>query len=153
MRKYQIGSAVFLLVVGSFFSFEARNLKIGRIVQPGPGFFPFWLGLALILLSLALLLRIMRGKMDSGGPGEPLWKGLQWPKIMFLLGALLLYAIFLESLGYLLATFLLMFFLFRAVEPQRWSVVIAGSVVTSLFTYILFRLWLQVQLPVGLWGI
>jgi fumarate reductase subunit D len=47
----------------------------------------------------------------------------------------------------------LMFFLFRAVEPQRWSVVIAGSVVTSLFTYILFRLWLQVQLPMGLWGI
>ena len=153
MRKYQIGSAVFLLIVGSFFSFEARTLKIGRISQPGPGFFPFWLGLALILLSLALILQIMRGKIGSGVPGEPLWKGLQWPKIIFLLGALLFYAIFLESLGYLLATFLLMFFLFRAVEPQRWSVVIAGSVVTSLFTYILFRLWLQVQLPMGLWGI
>ncbi len=153
MRKYQIGSAVFLLAVGALFSFEARTLKIGRIVQPGPGFFPFWLGLALMLLSLMLLLQCMRGKIIVETDGTPLWKGLQWPKVIFLLGVLLLYALFLESLGYLLATFLLMFFLFRGIETQKWSVVIAGSVVTSLFTYILFRLWLQVQLPLGLWGI
>ncbi len=65
MRRYQTGSAIFLLAVGAFFSLEARNLEIGRIIQPGPGFVPFWLGLALILLSLALILQIMRGKMDS----------------------------------------------------------------------------------------
>jgi putative tricarboxylic transport membrane protein len=121
-------------------------------VKPDPGFFPFWLGIGLIILSLALILQSMRGRINSGA-AQPLWKGLRWQKVIFLLGVLLLYSIFLESLGYILATFLLMFFMFRAVEAQKWPIVILGSVVTSLFTYILFRLWLQVQLPVGLWGI
>jgi len=31
-------------------------------------------------------------------------------------------------------------------------VAISGAVVTSFITYALFKLWLQVQLPVGLWG-
>jgi hypothetical protein len=31
-------------------------------------------------------------------------------------------------------------------------VVVFGSVFTSFLTYGLFKLWLQVQLPVGLWG-
>jgi putative tricarboxylic transport membrane protein len=69
------------------------------------------------------------------------------------LAALLLYGFFLESLGYILATFLLMFFFFRAIEPQKWVVVILGSVITSFITYFLFKVWLQVQLPAGVWGL
>ena len=42
---------------------------------------------------------------------------------------------------------------FEAIETQRWPVVIFGSVVTSLITYAFVQLWLQVQLPAGLWGI
>jgi putative tricarboxylic transport membrane protein len=153
MRRYQISSAGFLLLLGAFFCFEARTLAIGRIVQPGPGFFPFWLGLALVILSLALIGKGFHERIEAASVSQGLWKGLRWEKVIFSLGALLLYAFFLESLGYILSTFLLMFFLFRTIEAQRWPVVILGSVITSFVTYILFRLWLQVQLPMGLWGI
>lgn len=150
MKRYQLGSAIFLLLFGAFICLEARKLDMGRIVKPGPGFFPFWLGMALIIVSLALIIQSTRGKADA--PTQGLWKGLRWEKILYTLAALLLYSFLLESLGYILATFLLLLFLFRAIESQRWPVVISGSVVTSLFTYALFKLWLQVQLPVGLWG-
>ena len=152
MHRYQIGSAIFLLFVGCFFAIEGQTLKLGKIVKPEPGFFPFWLGIGLIILSLALIFQSMRGRINTGA-AQPLWKGIRWQKVIFLLAVLLLYSIFLERLGYILATFILMFFMFRAVEAQKWPIVILGSVVTSLFTYVLFRLWLQVQLPVGLWGI
>jgi len=150
MKRYQIGSAVFLLLFGAIICWEARKLDMGRIVKPGPGFFPFWLGMAMVIVSLALIIQFRRAKAEGPTPG--LWKGLRWEKILYTLSALLFYAFFLEFLGYIIATFLLMFFLFRAIEGQRWSVVIFGSIVTSLVTYSLFKLWLQVQLPVGLWG-
>jgi hypothetical protein len=137
---------------GIFISWEARGLEVGRVVKPGPGFFPFWLGLALIIVSLALLFHFGRKKIDLSLSSQDLWKGLHWEKVLYSSVALLLYALFLETLGYILSTILLVFFFFRAIEPQKWVVVILGSVITSFVTYFLFKVWLQVQLPAGLWG-
>jgi len=153
MRRYQLGSALILLIFGLLVSYEATKLVIGKIGKPGPGFFPFWLGVALIIVSFCLLIKFSRSKGDPSLPSKSIWQGVYWGKIVFSLIALFLYAFFLESLGYTIATFLLMFFLFRAIGTQRWLTAIGGSVITSLFTYSLFRLWLQVQLPKGLWGL
>ena len=151
MKRYQIISAGFLLFFGVIICWEARKLDMGRIVRPGPGFFPFWLGFSLILVAVALIVHHRRNNPKE--PVQALWKGRQWNKIVYLLGALLLYAFFLEFLGYLIATFFLMFFLFRSVEKQKWSVAIFGSIISSLITFLLFKVWLQVQLQMGLWGI
>jgi len=43
-------------------------------------------------------------------------------------------------------------FLLRAVEPQRWSVVVAGAVGAALGAFAVFNLWLKTQLPQGPWG-
>ena len=153
MKRYQIGCALFLLLFGIFICWEARGLDVGRVVKPGPGFFPFWLGLALIIVSLALLSHFGRKKIDPSISSQDLWKGLHWEKVLYSSVAVLLYALFLETLGYLLATVLLIFFFFRVIEPQKWVVVILGSVITSFITYFLFKVWLQVQLPAGLWGL
>ena len=151
MKRYQVISAGFLLFFGAIICWEARKLDMGRIVKPGPGFFPFWLGLALIFVGVAIIIQLRRAK--AGEKTQGLWKELRWDKIIYILVALLLYAFLLEFLGYLIATFLLMVFLFRAVEKQKWSEVIFGSIISSLITYALFKIWLQVQLPTGLWGI
>jgi putative tricarboxylic transport membrane protein len=153
LKRYQIGCALFLVLFGIFICWEARKLDMGRVVKPGPGFFPFWLGLALIIVSLALLFNYGRKKIDPSLSSQDLWKGLHWEKVLYSLVALLLYALFLETLGYILATVLLTLFFFRAIEPQKWVVVIFGSVITSFITYFLFKVWLQVQLPTGLWGL
>lgn len=151
MKRHQIGCALFLLLFGIFICWEARGLGVGQVVKPGPGFFPFWLGLALIIVSLALLFHFGREKIDLSISAPDLWKGLHWEKVLYSSVALLLYALFLETLGYILATVLLILFFFRAIEPQKWVVVILGSVITSFITYFLFKVWLQVQLPAGLW--
>jgi len=153
LKRDQIGCALFLLLFGIFVCWEARGLDVGQVVKPGPGFFPFWLGLALIIVSLALLFHFVRKEIVPSTSSQDPWKGLHWEKVPYSLAALLLYALFLETLGYLLATVLLIFFFFRAIEPQKWVVVILGSVITSFITYFLFKVWLQVQLPAGLWGL
>jgi hypothetical protein len=64
--------------------------------------------------------------------------------------ALIVYALLLEWLGFILTTLLLVGFLLRTIYPQKWSVVISASVLTSLMTYVVFRVWLQTQLPAGI---
>lgn len=153
MKRYQVGSAIFLLILGIYTCFEARKLEIGGISRPGPGFFPFWLGSALVVVSLALVIKLGREKVHQYLPSKGLWKGLDWEKILLSLVALLLYGFVLESLGYCIATFLLMSLLFGPIGAQKWWVAIAGSIITSFFSYLLFRLWLQIQLPIGVFGI
>ena len=151
MKLYQLGSSIFLLLFGIFTCFEAQKLEIGRITRPGPGFFPFWSGLVLVISSLVLAIKSSREKLESSPSFGEMWKGLHWGKVLFCLAVVVLYAIFLECVGYIISTFLLMLLLFRAVE-MGYLLAIPGSIITSFITYALFRLWLQVQLPVGLWG-
>jgi hypothetical protein len=46
-----------------------------------------------------------------------------------------------------------MAFLFKAAGRQRWISVLVWSGGVSIVTYLLFKVWLQVQFPVGLFGV
>jgi hypothetical protein len=43
-------------------------------------------------------------------------------------------------------------FFFGALQRQRWFVAVGGSLVTSVAAYVVFKLWLGVNLPGGLWS-
>jgi putative tricarboxylic transport membrane protein len=76
-----------------------------------------------------------------------------WKSLLVILGVLFGYALFLDFLGFLVSTFLLLVMLFRLVEPQRWVVAIGGSALASIASYIVFEVWLKTQLPKGIFGI
>jgi hypothetical protein len=82
-----------------------------------------------------------------------LWSQVKWQKNIYVLGALFLYAYAFGSLGFILSTVLLLIFLFKAVEPQRWSMAILGAILSVLTSYAVFQLWLGAQLPKGFLGI
>ena len=56
------GIALFLLAAPA--AWAAFRLRLGTPPRPGPGFFPFWISLGLMGVSLALLLE---GRGGSGG--------------------------------------------------------------------------------------
>jgi putative tricarboxylic transport membrane protein len=155
MNRHELGSALFLLAFGVFGAVEAYRLTLGTPGRPGPGFFPFFLALTLVVVSIALTLQALRAlarrsaaaqavkDRAAGGPA-------QWPKVIYSLLSLLAYALLLETLGFLVTTILLMIFLFRAVEPQRWRVAVTASVGIAGAAYALFQ-WLGVRLPAGRW--
>lgn len=142
-------AAAVLLLVGLAGAFEARRLSIGEVSRPGPGFFPFYLGVALAVVALALLARSLARRAPAAPPpgGEPLRRA----KAVWTLLAGVAYAFLLEPLGFLVTTFLLLFFLFTVIEPKRWTTAVALSALTALATWIVFKLWLGVQLPGGVW--
>jgi putative tricarboxylic transport membrane protein len=151
MKRYDLGSALFLLVFGLVAAVEARRLALGTPGRPGPGFFPFYLGTALCLVALALVLRAAWGGGEKAGARPEAGEGPQRWKVVATLAALFAYAFVLEVLGFVAATALLIFFLFRVIERQSWAISVGGSILTAGFAYILFKAWLGVQLPAGLW--
>ena len=55
--------ALALIAIAVFFAWQAVLLPFGRVGLPGPGFFPFALGIVLALLALAILVGTLRGRI------------------------------------------------------------------------------------------
>lgn len=143
------GAAAVLLVFGLIALEEARKLRFGSIVRPGPGFFPVLLAAAFSLVCVLLLVGALRAR---DGHAVVAGARLGWSKILATMAALFAYAFVLERVGFVAATFALLMFFFKVLERQRWRTALAGSLVTAFVTYLVFKVWLNVQLPAGPWS-
>lgn len=144
-------SSLFWLVLGLVVIILSYRLGLGTLTSPGPGFLPFWCALILSVLSLGVLFH--RLLIPSGGEPQrirELWGGVRWLRGVLVVLALLGYTLVFSNLGYLLSTLALLLFLFKTIEPQRWTVAIGGAVLASLISFVVFALWLDVQLPRGI---
>jgi len=63
------------------------------------------------------------------------------------------YPLLLKVFGFILSTFLFLFFLFKAMEPRKWFTLVVISLVGSLTCYLVFQVWLRVSFPKGILGI
>lgn len=142
-------AAAVLLLFGLAGTVEAARLTVGDPGRPGPGFFPLSLAVALSLVALALLVRAPR-PIPKTGPAVP--EPVHHAKAAGTLLAGVAYACALEPLGFLATTLLLLLFLLRAIEPQPWTLTVTLSSAIALLTYLVFKVWLGVQLPAGPWG-
>jgi putative tricarboxylic transport membrane protein len=147
-------SGLVILLLAVFYLFKTTKLAIWKGTTLGPGFFPLILGIALVALTILLLIKATLATKDyslSVPEGFfPSRSGLL--KVLYLIGALVVYVLTLQPLGYLLSTLLFLCVLFLAWDPKRPGLAIAVAVCTVLCSYVFFNLLLKVQLPKGLLG-
>jgi hypothetical protein len=147
-RSDAISGAVFLALALAVIG-GARSLPVGRLSQPGPGFFPLGLALLLAALSAALLLRGLR---RSGTDVAALWPDRGGAgRVALVAAALLGYVAVVDVAGYLLATAALFLVLIRALGGRSWTAAAMAGVAGSVGSYLLFARALRVTLPAGLW--
>ena len=137
------------MIVSAVTVFLSSKLPVGSFANPGAGFLPLSVGVLMFLLSLLLFVQsFSKGEgriktlLAKGGTG----------RVLLILLSLIFYGLFLEKLGFILMTFLLMGFLLLAIGKVKRSLVIFLSLVSSLGCYGVFQLWLNVQLPKGIFG-
>jgi hypothetical protein len=131
------------LAVALFAAAQGLSLGLGSLHRPGAGFFPFWGGVALGLLSILLVVR----SPARDAPGAPrLGPGTARPFVAA--GAVLGYLLLLEVLGFVPVTLLFLLLLFR-LEPRGWVFSAAAAAAGAIGAWALFRLWLKTQLPTG----
>jgi putative tricarboxylic transport membrane protein len=143
-------SSLFWFLVGMAVTFWSYRLGLGTLTNPGPGFLPFWC--ALILSGLSCLVFVHRRLARTEGEARKirhLWRGIGWVRGIYVVAALLAYTLLFTTLGYLLSTIALLLFLFKAIEPQKWTVAVGGAILASFGSFVLFARWLDVQLPRG----
>ena len=139
-----------LAILGATVAFGGIKLGFGTVSMPGPGFFPLLSGVTLTFFS-AIVLWAPRRKKGSSAEGSG-WGSIRWRNILIVLTALTLYANFLEAVGFVIGTFLVLMVLFRAFESERWPMTLLKSVLTSGVVYAVFEKIFQLNLPQGLWG-
>jgi putative tricarboxylic transport membrane protein len=143
LRRNAIVAAV-ALALGAAALYESSKLPFGTIHSPGPGFFPWWTSALIVLLALILAIEALRSRSSTVGEGPG-----RIAKVALLLIALSAYTFLLDPLGYLICTFLLVLFILRVTDPQRWTVALGMAVITAVGSYVVFAVWLSVPLPRG----
>jgi hypothetical protein len=150
MKNNDQRSSLFWLAIGLAIALYSVKYGLGKFSSPGPGFVPFLSGLALVGLALVVFLQqLSKGSREKL---KDLWVQKNWPSIMMVMAALVLYTLLFRFLGFLLATFLLTAFLLRVMEPLSWKKVLAGAIGAAIGSYAIFQLWLEAQLPAGFLG-
>src|SRR4030042_424546 len=105
MKASDGGSSFFLIVLGGFMAWQAERLSLGVPRAPGPGFYPFCLGLLLIGVALIIFAQGLRRKP------RPRESDLNKGRVASTLAVIFVYPFVLEPLGYLLSTFSIMILL------------------------------------------
>lgn len=133
-----------MLGVGGAIAWSAAGLGIGRLSQPGPGFLGFYTGLVILLMGLAVVIGTLR---SAEGPSlSDALRGMGNAPGMIV--PMVLFCLVLEHVGYLVAAFLLMLWLFtlsfgtiRSPWPAIYAVIATGA------TWLLFDRLLGSELP------
>jgi hypothetical protein len=155
MRVANMIAALCIALLGVTVVALARQLPYDAEYGPGPGFLPFWLGVALVILSAFLLRDAWRIKAlidattDDNVGGSPAFlqfsPGALIPWLIFLASSVIV-AVFFEQLGFALATGLFMLVTMRWVARQGWLSTIAMAVITPAVLYLAFVRFLMVPL-------
>lgn len=149
MSIFLFGS-LFWLLFALVTCIESYRLSLGSVHEPGPGFFPFGAGLCMLFLSLAATFQSLKksGDEEHTTGAEP----LRWRSIVIILVAIVAYAFTLETVGFLINTFLFICLLLKVVEPQTWKTSIIGGLIAAIVANIVFNVIFQAQIPSGILG-
>lgn len=131
------------------------KLKLGDLHIPGPGFLPFLSGVSLGIFGLILTFSAAFAKSGEGEEAAYEESRAKWERKKFLnplitLLILFAYLVLLDPLGFILTTFICLFFWFKLSAPKKWLMPLILSVSASVLSYLLFSVWLQCQFPKGL---
>jgi hypothetical protein len=136
-----------LLVLGLAISVISWGYGFGTLRQPGPGLYPFFIGAAIAVFSLFILLSELR----SGTSERVLDKQGAWTLALMTL-TFCLWIVAMPLLGYVVVSLLATYAFCKIMKLEGWRKPLAVSAGTALFIYALFDYWLYIDLPRGILG-
>lgn len=148
-KKTDFKTGVIFLAISIFVIIEASKMpKQMPGVDFGPGILPFWLGVILTVFSIILIFQSLNIKNST----HSVIKRDEIMGVGSLFIGLGIYIALMDVLGFGLDTFILVALLARRLGHYAlWKCLLLGAITGALTVY-LFRVLLNLPLPIGLLG-
>jgi hypothetical protein len=145
MRTADLLTAGFLMLVGGLVLFDAGRLGF-RWGTDGPqsGFFPFWLGVIMILSCAALAAQAWRR-----ASGKAFVTRQQLIPVLTVLWPAVAMVAVMQVIGLYVAAALYLAFYMRWVGRHSWLAVIGVAIAIPVATFLIFEKWFLVPMPKG----
>jgi drug/metabolite transporter (DMT)-like permease len=136
-------SGIALIVVGVMFAIGATNYSFGSSIRPGPGYFPFGLGILLALLGLVILFGAFTAKHENGDPIGT----IPWRALICIVGAIVFFGYFLPRLGFLIGFPIMIIITSAGGSEFTWKDALLNAFILTALSYAIFIHGLQLTLP------
>jgi hypothetical protein len=136
-------SGLMFIVVGIGFAWGATNYSFGNSARPGPGYFPFGLGIILAILGALVTFKALTVEVEGGDKiGEFAWKPL-----LTILASIALFGVLLPWLGMVIALPILVFTSAWAGDEFHWRDALINSVILTVGSWLIFIKGLSLTIP------
>jgi putative tricarboxylic transport membrane protein len=135
--KFDHIASVLFLTVGVLFIIGSKSLESSSYGSAvGPDIFPLILGSTLVLLSFRLFYETFITRNQQGTKEK-----LQYKPFLIIFSATLVYVLTLETIGYVITTFLFLFVCFQTMERSK---VILSLIISTCFSGLVYFLYVDV---------
>lgn len=140
-------SGLMFIAVGLGFAWGATDYSFGSSARPGPGYFPFGLGLLTALLGAMVLFKALTIEVEGGDPiGAFAWKPL-----IIIVGSMALFGLLLPRLGMFIALPLLVITSALAGDEFHPVEAVINAAIITAFSWLVFIYGLNLTIPLKPW--
>ena len=151
MRKANIACGVVGMAFSAYAFIQTLSFRQFRNVPIGPEFFPRHLAIGLFICSAILVIQAVMANpaTDKKAPTiSPFNRGMQ--RLFIGIAIIIVYAMCWEPLGFVIATPLAMAAIMFLLGYRRYLMMVIFSLGTTLVIFGAFRIFLNVDMPLGL---
>ncbi|MBG6082045.1 tripartite tricarboxylate transporter TctB family protein [Rubrivivax gelatinosus] len=136
-------SGLMFVAVGAGFAWGAQEYSFGSAARPGPGYFPFGLGILLAILGAMVLFKSLTLATEDGDPIGP-WA---FKPLTIIVGSVVVFGLALPHLGLFIALPLLVFIAAAAGDEFHWKDALINAVVLTAGSWAIFIKGLSLTIP------
>jgi hypothetical protein len=147
VKRAEIGLALFFLALGGIVIYDSVRLG-AKWADDGPqtGYFPFYIGLLIVLASVANLVAALAVRPEKERPF------VEVGQLKLVLAVLVPTAIYVGLIGWLgiyVASAVFVAFFMRWLGKYPWWKAAAVSIGNSVVFFVIFEMWFKIPLPKG----
>ena len=136
-------SGLMFVAVGLGFAWGATYYSFGSSARPGPGYFPFGLGILLAILGAFTLFEALTIETEDGEKiGAWAWKPLLW-----ITGSVAVFGWALPHLGMFIGLPILVIVAAMAGDEFHWKDAIINAAVLTIGSWLIFIIGLKLIIP------
>ncbi|MEK8050274.1 tripartite tricarboxylate transporter TctB family protein [Ideonella sp. DXS22W] len=136
-------SGLMFIAVGLGFAWGATNYSFGSSARPGPGYFPFGLGLLMAVLGAMVLFGSLTVETEDGDKiGAWAWKPL-----VIIVASVMVFGVLLPKLGMIATLPILVLMASTAGDEFHWKDAVINAVILTAGSWLIFIKGLNLTIP------